>query len=155
MDWDEYWYYWTFWQICWRTPLKLWTCGKTYTRSEWWRRHHERLKLPHHTWHDDQGWSPECSFDSDQPSRDTKTHTQWQCSWIQFGDNVANIQNTQHFTYDDNSIHTIREWQSGKWNWTHQNLDKDDADIIWFNKKTLVHDCQICDIHCEQDQHVF
>ena len=64
-----------------------------------------------------QGWSTECSFDRmqfwlHQSSRSTKTHSQWQCSWMQFRGNTANIQNVQYHSYDDNSLQrkTIGTW---------------------------------------------
>ena len=34
---------------------------------------------------------------------------------MQFGGNASDMQNSQYNTHDDNPIHTICEWQSGKW----------------------------------------
>jgi hypothetical protein len=36
-----------------------------------------------------------------------------QCSWVQLGNNVADMQNTQHSVYDNNLIHVIWRWWSG------------------------------------------
>ena len=51
-------------------------------------------------------------------------------------------------------IHAIWNWKSGKWDWTHKDLDKDNVDIILFDQEPLVHDCQICNVYRKQNQHV-